>query len=410
MTSWVRCALLTALMAAAVPTSTAQDLQPAAAGLSRAEVFRQAQALMAIGRQMFSDPALSASGRMSCASCHSPAHAYGPPNALAVQPGGADLKAAGLRAVPTLTYKQATPHFSEHFHDSDQGDESVDAGPTGGLTWDGRVDRGRDQALLPLLSPAEMANTDRDTLSAVIDARYGRALRAALGISMPTGPQAALMAGVRALEAFQQDYTEFFPYSSKYDAYLAGTATLTPQEERGLALFNDEDKGNCSSCHISKRGADGTAPQFTDYGLIAIGVPRNPAIAANRDPAFYDLGLCGPVRADFKDNADYCGLFKTPTLRNVALRRTFFHNGVHHSLREVIEFYVQRDTDPAKWYPRNADGTVRKYDDLPPQYHININVDPPFDRKPGDTPALSDSEIDDMIAFLKTLTDGYRQP
>jgi len=410
MTSWVRCVLLTALMAAVAPTSRAQDLQPAAAGLSRAEVFRQAQALTVIGRQMFSDPALSTSGRMSCASCHSPAYAYGPPNALAVQAGGADLTSTGIRAVPTLTYKQSTPHFSEHFYDSDQGDESVDAGPTGGLTWDGRVDRGRDQALLPLLSPAEMANTDRDTLSAVIDARYGPALRAALGTNMPVGPQAALTAGVRALEAFQQDHTEFFPYSSKYDAYLTGTATLTAEEERGLALFNDEAKGNCASCHISKRGADGTAPQFTDYGLIAIGAPRNPAIAANRDPTFYDLGLCGPVRTDVKDNADYCGLFKTPTLRNVATRSTFFHNGVFHSLKEVMEFYVQRDTDPAKWYPHNADGTVRKYDDLPSQYHININVDPPFDRKPGDTPALSDSEIDDVIAFLRTLTDGYRQP
>jgi cytochrome c peroxidase len=381
----------------------------ATAGISRAEVLRQVQALTEIGRRMFSDPALSASGKLSCASCHSPAHAYGPPNAMPVQLGGRDLTAMATRAVPTLTYKQATPQFTEHFHESDHdGDESVDAGPTGGLTWDGRVDRGRDQALLPLLSPFEMANADRATLSAVIAAHYGAALRDALGAGMPDRPDAALQAAAKALEAFQQDHGEFFPYTSKYDAYLAGKADLTAPEARGLSLFNDRTKGNCASCHIGRRGGDGTPPQFTDYGLIALGVPRNPKIAANRDPSFYDLGLCGPERIDLKDHPEYCGLFKTPTLRNVAVRATFFHNGVFHSLKEVLEFYVQRDANPEKWYPRNADGSVRKFDDLPVQYHHNVNTDPPFDRRPGDAPALSDVEIEDVIAFLQTLTDGYR--
>jgi cytochrome c peroxidase len=101
-------------------------------------------------------------------------------------------------------------------------------------------------------------------------------------------------------------------------------------------------------------------------------------------------------------------MFKAPTLRNVALRNTFFHNGVFRSLREVLEFYVQRDTNPEKWYPRKADGSMLKFDDLPPQYHDNVNIEPPFDRRPGDEPALSDAEIDDVIAFLQTLTDGYR--
>lgn len=399
-------ALIAALFVVGLGTAPAQSPE---GGLSRAEVYRQVRALAAIGRQMFSDPALSASGKQSCASCHSPAHAYGPPNALSVQTGGPGLSATGGRAVPSLTYIQITPQFTEHFHDSDQeGDESVDGGPTGGLTWDGRVDRGRDQALLPLLSPIEMANSDRAALAALIEKNYGAALREALGPSMPAGPDAALKAGLRAIETFEQDYTEFYPYSSKYDAYLAGKANLTEQEARGLKLFNDESKGNCAECHRSSVNGDGTPPQFTDYGMIAIGVPRNPEIPANRDPNFYDLGLCGPERTDFKDREEYCGLFKTPSLRNVALRKSFFHNGVFHTLREAVAFYATRDTNPEQWYPRNPDGSIRKYDDLPAQYQENINTDPPFDRRLGDPPALSDSEIDDIVAFLQTLTDGYR--
>jgi cytochrome c peroxidase len=75
-----------------------------------------------------------------------------------------------------------------------------------------------------------------------------------------------------------------------------------------------------------------------------------------------------------------------------------------------MEFYVERDTNPGKWYSRNADGTVDKYDDLPAQYHPNVNIDPPFDRHPGDRPALDAAEIRDVISFLGTLTDGYRPP
>ena len=135
---------------------------------------------------------------------------------------------------------------------------------------------------------------------------------------------------------------------------------------------------------------------------------RNDAIAANADPNYFDLGLCGPLRTDFLQRKDYCGLFRTPSLRNVALRRTFFHNGVFHSLDAVLHFYVQRDTDPGKWYRRDATGRIRKFDDLPLQYHGNVNTDPPFDRKPGDRPALAEAEIQDVIAFLQTLNDGYQ--
>jgi cytochrome c peroxidase len=357
---------------------------------------------------MFSDPALSGSGQISCASCHSPSHAFGPPNALAVQKGGKDLQQYGIRAAPTLTYKQAIPQFTEHFRESDdEGDESIDNGPTGGLTWDGRIDRARDQALLPLLSPLEMANEDRVALAAKVEMRYGAALRDALGQSVGIGDDGLLDVAGKALEAYQQNYADFFPYTSKYDGFLAGKMRLNEQELRGLALFNDETKGNCANCHISTKAKDGTPPQFTDYGMIAIGVPRNPNIPANRDPRFFDLGLCGPERRDFSDRGSYCGLFKTPTLRNVATRRAFFHNGLVHDLREAVAFYTERDRKPEKWYRRHPDGSVAKFDDLPEAYHGNVNREQPFGGEPGEAPSLSDAEIDDIVAFLKTLTDGY---
>ena len=312
--------------------------------------------------------------------------------------------------LPSLRYLQATPAFTEHFRDSDdEGDASVDNGPTGGLTWDGRVDRGRDQARLPLLSPLEMANeSPAAVVEAVQRSPHADLLRRAFGADVFADPDRAFDGILQAFEAYEQRYTEFYPYSSKYDAYLDGKAELTGREARGLALFNDPEKGNCAHCHLSALSNDGAPPQFTDYGLAALGAPRNPAIPANADPAFYDLGMCGPLRRDLADRDEYCGMFKSPSLRNVALRRAYFHNGVFRTLRQVMEFYVERDTNPEKWYPRAADRTVRKFDDLPPQYHANVNVEPPFDKHLGDRPRLSSEEIDDIIAFLQTLTDGYK--
>ena len=379
--------------------------------LTRAAVRQQTKALDALGTRMFRDPSLSASGKLACSSCHDPAHGFGPANDLAVQMGGADMQHPGTRAAPSLTYLEATPPFTEHYFDSDDdGDESIDNGPTGGLMWDGRADRGREQARIPLLAAHEMANKDVASVAARLEqAGYAAQLRRILGVKLD-GPDQVFDAAVEALEVYEQDYRVFYPYSSKYDAYLAGKAKLSPAETRGLALFEDPEKGNCASCHISQRANNGAPPEFTDYGLIAIGVPRNRAIPANADPQHFDLGLCGPDRTDFRDRAEYCGLFKTPSLRNVTRRQVFMHNGVFHSLKQVMEFYVERDTDPGKWYPRNADGTVEKYDDLPAVYHDNVNVDPPFDRKPGDKPALDAAEIDDIIQFLGTLNDGYKPP
>ena len=375
------------------------------AGQARAEVYQRVAAMRSLGQKMFFDPSLSASGNLSCASCHSPADAFGPPNPLAVQLGGKDMRQSGTRAVPSLEYLQAAPQFTEHFFDSDdEADGSVDNGPSGGLTWDARADRARDQARIPLLSPFEMANASpADFVARLLRAPYADEFR-----RICPDPGKAFAGALEAFEAYQQNPAEFFPYSSKYDAYLSGKTELTASERRGLALFEDEKKGNCARCHISRPAKDGTPPQFTDYGLIALGAPRNPEIPANTDPAYFDLGLCGPLRTDLRDRPEYCGLFMTPTLRNVATRRVFFHNGVFHTLRLAVAFYAERDTRPEKWYPRDPSGHVRKFDDLPTQYHPNIETDPPFGGGPGDAPPLSEAETDDIVVFLKTLTDGFR--
>jgi cytochrome c peroxidase len=402
-------AMLWSLSAAAAPAPSRFVLDPGP--LTRAEARERAHELATLGRALFSDPTLSGSGKVACATCHSPDHAFGPPNGLSVQLAGSDMRQPGVRAVPSLRYLQAIPAFTGHFFDSpDETDESVDNGPTGGLNWDGRANRGSVQARFPLLSPFEMANADAAAVAErALAGGHGPALARIYGADILQHPEAIMDGVLEALEVYQQDWRDFYPYSSKYDAWLARKAKLTPAESRGLALFNDEDRANCAGCHISEPGNEGTPPQFTDFGLIAIGVPRNPDIPANADPGYYDLGVCGPYRTDLQGHKDYCGLFRTPSLRNVATRKVFFHNGVVHDLRKAVAFYAERDTNPELWYPRKADGTVDKFNDLPKEYWPNLNDEAPFDgHQPGDPPVLTDAEVDDIVAFLETLTDGWK--
>jgi cytochrome c peroxidase len=367
-----------------------------------------AAALTALGRALFSDPALSASGKMACSSCHDPKHAFGPPNDLPVQRGGGDGRSFGVRAVPSLKYTQNVPPFTEHYID-DEEDDSVDQGPAGGRTWDGRSQSFHDQARLPLFSPFEMANTDADAVVGKVQhARYATQFCAAFGKKFFDDRALAFKGVLMALEAYQQSPAEFYPYSSKYDAWLRHEASLSAQELRGLSAFNDAGRGNCARCHPSAM-RKGAFPQFTDFGFAAIGAPRNLAIPANADPQYQDLGLCGPLRTDLKDRHEYCGLFRTPSLRNAAIRTVFFHNGVLHSLSDAVRFYAERDTQPQKWYSRAGDGSTFKFDDLPPAYVANLDAQAPFDRHPGERAAMSEDDIQDIVVFLQTLSDGWRQ-
>jgi cytochrome c peroxidase len=356
---------------------------------------------------IFSDTSLSASGKMACSTCHSPDHAYGPPNGLAVQLGGFDMRHSGTRAVPSLRYMSFTPKFTRHYGiPSPDGIE--DEGPAGGFTHDGQVDSLHQQASIPLLNVNEMANTNAAAFAAKLrQASYVDQFEKMFGTDIFKDPTVAMEKATLALEAFETEDASFQPYTSKFDAAMAGNVDFTAEELRGYALYNNPAKGNCAKCHIDTPGPGGRPAQFSDFEFEAVGVPRNPEIPANQNPKYFDLGLCGPARKDLAKETMFCGMFKTPTLRNVASRKVFFHNGRFHSLDDTMHFYVERDTDPAKWYAKRNGKTV-VYDDVPAAYRQNVDhINAPFNRKHDEPPALNDDEIHDLIAFLKTLDDGY---
>jgi len=392
-------------------------------------------AMAQLGKKLFFDPTLSASGQLSCASCHSPDHAYGPANSLAVQLGGPSLLQPGFRPPPSLMYLERQPNFSigPDSGDADsppdltllarlsagaaRGQKNAGVTPTapamvpqGGLFWDGRADTLQAQAMGPLFNPVEMANASMAEVKQTLEHRpYQHDFIQLFGPRVFDNPTLAVAEAMSAIARYQIEDPSFHPYSSKYDYWLEGKARFSRAEMRGLRLFNAPDKANCAGCHLSKPGADGQPPMFTDYQYEALGVPRNTRLAANNDPGFFDMGLCGPFRTDLAQQTQYCGLFLTPTLRNVATRRVFFHNGVYRSLEDVLAFYNERNTAPQKFYPRGTTGGIERFNDLPARFHGNIdNKDAPFDRKFGDQPAMTDRDMGDIIAFLKTLNDGYQ--
>ena len=353
--------------------------------------------LASLGEAIFHDETLSASGLQSCASCHDEQHAFA--GTADVSLGGPGMNEAGRRNAPSLKYLSETPAF--HF--------AADGTPTGGFNRDGRADSFAEQAVRPFLTSFEMANASAaDVVGKLSRAKYAADFRALFGDQVFTDVDQAFLDARLALQAYEtQD--EFAPYTSKYDYFLQGSAQLSMAELRGLALFNDPAKGNCAACHPSGRRTDGRPPLFTDFSYDNLGVPRNANIPANSDPDYFDLGLCGPLRTDLAARIDLCGAFKVPTLRNIALTAPYFHNGRFRTLQEVVGFYVRRDTRPEEWYPLSPNGLTHKFDDLPAALAGNVNVtEVPYNRHEGDLPALSDSEIDDVVAFLNTLTDGYQ--
>ncbi|WP_394779423.1 cytochrome-c peroxidase [Undibacterium sp.] len=389
-----------------------------------------------VGQKMFFDKTLSGSGKMACATCHDPAFAYGPPNNLAVQLGGPKLDQMGNRAVPSLRYKDITPPYADLL---DNPDGFSAPGPGGGFTADGRVNTLADQAKIPLLDPVEMANTSgADVVKKLQAASYADLFVQAFGKDAFANSNAAFDNATKALQAFQLEDTSFHPYSSKFDLYAANKmgGEMTVSEMRGLRIFSDPKVGNCSSCHYQGAGLNGSSALFTDFSYEAIGVPRNTSIPLNQDPAYFDEGVCGPLRTDHTpksatDANSFCGMFKTPTLRNIATRNVFFHNGVITSLEQAIRFYNTRDTMPELWYPnvggtplktndasfptygliktQYKGGTVQKYNDFPALYASNIDTQVPLDgRAAGSKPPMSDQNITDLICFLGTLNDGYK--
>jgi cytochrome c peroxidase len=285
---------------------------------------------------------------------------------------------------------------------------------SGGMFWDGRADTPALQALGPLLNPLEMNNPDRKSVvDKIARSAYANLFKQEFGTNIFADTDVAFTQIGVAIEAFERSALQ--PFSSRYDAFVRGQARLSAAEARGMALFMDPAKGNCAACHLmnpsSGKPEDSLFSEFTYY---ATGVPRNNAIPRNADPAFFDLGLCGPERSAPALPAgvaagltieNFCGKFRMPTLRNVAERPAFMHNGVFKDLREVVRFYATRNSNPQHWYGQAVSN------DLPARYLANIEVEKaPFSRAASDGPALNEAEINDIVAFLHTLSDAVPPP
>ena len=335
-----------------------------------------------LGKLLFFDDNLSQPAGMSCSTCHIPANGFTDPDHDLPVSQGVHLERFGNRNTPTAAYASYVPEF--HF----DANESL---YIGGLFLDGRANNGLvDQAKGPFLNPLEMAMPHMTAVaSKVKDASYATLFKEVYGenaFADLNGTDGTYDKIADAIAAFES--TDLFhPFDSKYDQFLKGDANLTDQEMRGLTLFKAEDKGNCAACHPADIQADGTHPLFTDFTYDNLGVPKNPSIP------FYDLDDFNPEGKDFTDlglggvlnDNNENGKFRVPTLRNVAITGPYMHNGVFSSLRDVVEFYNTRDT--RNWAAAEVSD--------------NVNHDELGDLK------LSEQEVDDLVAFMKTLTDGY---
>ncbi len=330
-----------------------------------------------LGKFIFNDKNLSTPAGQSCSSCHSASTGFSDLNHNLVSEGAVH-GLFGNRNAPNIAYSMFAPSLYFNTEDSVW---------VGGFFLDGRVNTLEEQAQKPFLNPVEMNNANAQTLIEKIKkADYYPLYKDLYG--EVTDVNTAFNNIASAIAAFERT-PDLNPFSSKFDYYLRGQATLSEQELRGLQLFNDPAKGNCASCHISDPDEESGKVLFTDFTYDNIGVPKNPAnpfysIPSNFNPAgsnATDYGLGG-----FLNDAAQNGKFKVPTLRNAAISAPYFHNGFFNTLEEVVHFYNKRDVEtfPAPEIPE----TVNR---------VEL----------GDL-QLTDQEEKDIVAFIKTLTDGFR--
>lgn len=350
-----------------------------------------------LGRRLFHDERLSEPRGQSCATCHAPATAFTDPDAGSPTSQGVDPALFGNRNAPSAMYAAFSPTF--HF-------DEAEGLYVGGQFWDGRAATLEEQAKGPFLNPLEMANPDKETVVRKIrESEYAGLFRRVFGADVFDDPALAFERAAEAIAAFERTRA-FSPFGSKYDAWLAGRARLTAQELRGLELFEREDKGNCAACHPSRPADVDTPPLFTDFTFDNLGVPRNPenrfyAMPARFNPAgaaFVDPGLGGVT-----GESDQDGKHKVPTLRNVALTAPYMHNGYFRTLRGVVDFYNTRDTKPRCDDPFTVEASAIAQNCWPvAEVENNVNTDELGNLR------LTDEEVDDIVAYLHTLTDGWR--
>lgn len=337
-----------------------------------------------VGLELYFDENLSTPPGQSCASCHLPTAGFTDPDDHLPTSEGVHPGRFGSRNSPIVPYAKFSPPF--HF-------DRKEGLYVGGQFWDGRAATLEEQAKQPFLNPVEMANpSPKSVVEKVRKAWYADHLNKLFGEAVYKDDEKLYDAIASAIAAFERT-DAVSPFNSKYDLYLAGKAELTPQEKLGLEMYEREDKGNCAACHPSKPGEDGSKPLFTDFTYDNLGVPsnnnnphlRNDATFNPDGDKFVDLGLGGKTGVNKRSEH---GKFKVPTLRNIAVSGPYMHNGVFDNLKDVVDFYNSRDTQPKRWGP--------------PEVAANVNTD-----ELGNL-GLTTEEVDAIVAFMETLTDGYQ--
>ena len=281
----------------------------------------------------------------------------------------------GGRNAPTAAYAAFSPPI--YFDD-------VEGLWIGGQFWDGRSPTLKHQAMQPFLNPVEMNNTKEGVVEAVRRSHYAWLFKMVYGPRSLNDVEKAYELVAQAIATFEQSKA-VNRFTAKYDYYLKGYVDLTKQEKRGLALFNDPAKGNCAACHPSTSPDGATLPLFTDFTYDNLGMPKNPEIAKLQgvEELPVDLGL-GVTVGDPAEN----GKFKVSTLRNIVKTAPYGHNGYFKTLKDIVHFYKTRDVEP---WPK-------------PEYPETMNTD-----ELGNL-GLTSKEEDGIVAFLKTLSDGYVCP
>lgn len=359
-----------------------------------------------LGKALFFDEALSANGNQSCATCHAPEVGWTGPhsdiNAHGSVYEGSIPGAFGDRKPPTAAYGGDSPIL---YFDEKEGLW------IGGMFWDGRAtgwtlgDPLAEQAQGPFLNPVEQALPDAEAVIAIAKAAEYKDLFNAQCDPTGTGTTTDIYNCVGyAISAYEKS-SEVNPYSSKYDYWLRGDAKLTAEEKLGKALF--QGKAKCSACHLIK----GKEPLFTDFTYDNLGIPVNPENPVyDVNPNFIDPGLGGFLKNAGFDEEDYeseMGKHKVPTLRNVDLRpsedfvKAYGHNGYFKSLYGITHFYNTRDVKDV------CPGDYTEAQALAancwpaPEVPETVNT-----AEMGDL-GLTEKEEWAIVAFMKTLSDGY---
>jgi cytochrome c peroxidase len=412
-----------------------------------------------LGKSIFFDDNLSINYNLSCAGCHKPESGWTGPLA-AINEHGAVYEGSvdglfGNRKPPSSAY--ATP--SPILHYTYQQRKAVFSG---GNFWDGRATGEKlgtpaaDQAQGPFLNPVEQAlpdsacvvyrvcNPNQPGQYPVSFAEVWGAEACEINWPADINDQCESTEGHVHLSdddrskvdtaydyialsiADFEDSPESNQFTSKFDYFLQGKVRLTREERRGLALFRG--RARCANCHLlnslgrkrGRRESDDDSdyrPLFTDFKFENLGVPRNPenpwyTMPFNPDGQDWtDKGLGGflETRMDYQQfAAENYGAHKVPTLRNVDKRpgpgfvKAYSHNGYFKSLKSIVHFYNTRDVKPVCPDPFTTEEEALAMDCWPePEIPMNVNT---VDL--GNL-GLSSEDEDAIVAFLKTLTDGY---